>query len=54
MKSTFDQAHTIYRHAQSLSRAHKIKVIGWLTEDVSGVPVKPIRKAAKKPEQPAS
>ncbi len=34
-KSTIDQMIAVYRHAQILERAHKIKLVGMLNEDLS-------------------
>jgi len=43
-KSTFDDCHTIYRQTRTLSRAHKLKLIGWLQEDVAEKPAKVSKK----------
>lgn len=51
-KSTIDDLLACYRIAEKLGRAYKIKLIALLTEDVSGVPVRPVKKERAKKEKP--
>ena len=40
-KSTFQDCHAIYRQTRTLTRAHKLTLIGWLQEDVVQKPRAP-------------
>ena len=48
-KSTFQDAHAVYRQTRTLSRAHKQVLIYWLQEDVAEKPAKMSKKKLATP-----
>lgn len=43
-KSTFNDCHAIYRQTRTLSRAHRLTLIGWLQQDAAEKPAKVVRQ----------
>lgn len=50
-KSTFQDCHAIYRQTRTLTRAHRLTLIGWLQEDVAEKPARVSKERKKKAGQ---
>jgi len=48
-KSTFNDCHAIYRQTRTLTRAHRLMLIGWLQQDAAEKPAKVSKERKKKP-----